>query len=231
MSETWTEQTNTSTIARTDQRTIRVVVVEDQPDIREGLKMLIDATPGYRCIGSYGSMEDAIADIHRKLPDVVLSDIGLPGMSGIDGIRILKRRYPGLLLLMLSVYDDDDRIFDALCAGACGYLLKRTSSNRLLEGIKEAVTGGTSISPDVASRVLGLFRNTLPPERDDNELTTAQVKLLELLVEGHNYNTAADNLNMNTDKVRFQMRLIFDKMQAHYQSAPVHRMRNERSAR
>jgi DNA-binding NarL/FixJ family response regulator len=231
MCETWNEQTTLTTMAPIDQRIINIAVVEDQPDIREGLKLLIDATLGYRCTGSYGSMEEAIEEIGRKLPDVVLSDIGLPGMSGIDGIRILKQRHPGLLLLMLSVYDDDERIFDALCAGACGYLLKRTSSIRLLEGIQEAVIGGTSISPDVASRVLGLFRNTVPPERDDNELTIFQMKLLELLVEGHNYNTAAETLNMNIDKIRFQMRLIFDKMQAHYRSEPVHRIIDERSAR
>src|SRR4030095_10012228 len=112
-------------MARRSGQTIKVALVEDQPDIRDGLKLLIDATEGYSCTGSYGSMEEAIDEIGQSLPDLVLSDIGLPGMSGIEGIRILKQRFPRLLLLMLSICDDDDRIFDALCAGACGYLLKR----------------------------------------------------------------------------------------------------------
>jgi DNA-binding NarL/FixJ family response regulator len=219
------------TTARLSGQTIRVAVVEDQPDIRDGLKLLIDATDGYLCTGSYGSMEEAIEEIGQSPPDVVLSDIGLPGMSGIDGIRILKQRFPRLLLLMLSIYDDDDRIFDALCAGACGYLLKRTSASRLLEGITEAVMGGTSLSPDVADRVLTLFRSTWPPQRDDNELTPHQVSLLKLLIEGHNYTTAAEKLNVSCDAIRFQMRLIFDKMHVVYRSADGARVREEKSFR
>src|SRR5215211_5479416 len=166
-----------------NQTAINTVIVEDQPDIREGLGMLINATEGYRCAAAYGSMEEALEGIERNVPDVVLCDIGLPGMSGIEGIRILKKRHPGLLLLMLSVYDDDDRIFDALCAGACGYLLKRTSPARLLEGIKEAVTGGTPISPEVAGRLLSLFRDIRPHQSADREPTPPEAKLLELMAE------------------------------------------------
>jgi DNA-binding NarL/FixJ family response regulator len=218
MTENWTDHNNLK-MARRSGQTIKVALVEDQPDIRDGLKLLIDATEGYSCTGSYGSMEEAIDEIGQSPPDLGLSDIGLPGMSGIEGIRILKQRFPRLLLLMLSIYDDDDRIFDALCAGACGYLLKRTSASRLLEGITEAVMGGTSLSPDVANRVLTLFRNTWPPPRDDNELTSDQVHLLKLLIEGHNYATAAEKLNVTRDAIRFQMQLIFDKMHVAYRSA------------
>ena len=121
---------------------IKVAIIEDRREIREGLAMLIGGTEGYACTGSYRSMEEALDKISREMPDVVLSDIGLPGMDGIEGMRILKERYPQMLILMLTIYDDDDRIFDALCAGACGYLLKRTSPTRLLESLKEAVTGG-----------------------------------------------------------------------------------------
>src|SRR5215831_6330108 len=104
--------------------TIKVAIIEDRRDIREGLALLINGTPGYRCANAFGSMEQALEGIGRDLPDVALVDIGLPGMSGIEGIRILKDLHRDLLMLMLTVYNDDERIFDALCAGACGYLLK-----------------------------------------------------------------------------------------------------------
>src|SRR3979409_223366 len=118
---------------------IDVVIIEDERDIRECLTFLINGTDGYSCTGSYRSMEEALDKIGHQLPGIVLSDIGLPGMDGIGGIRILKQRHPDLLILMLTVYDDDERIFDAMCAGASGYLLKKTPPAKLLESLREAV--------------------------------------------------------------------------------------------
>src|SRR6266498_1994201 len=143
---------------------IKVAIIEDRREIREGLAMLIDGTDGYSCVGMFPTMEDALARIHNNLPQVALVDIGLPGMSGIEGIAILKERHAGLALLMLSVYDDDERIFKALCAGACGYLLKKTPPARLLESISEVISGGAPMSPEVARRVITLFQKVAPPE-------------------------------------------------------------------
>jgi DNA-binding NarL/FixJ family response regulator len=207
---------------------IRTAIVEDQRDIREGLTMLIDGTPGYKCTGSYRSMEEALDRIAADTPDVVLCDIGLPGMSGIEGIRILKERHPRLSLLMLTVYDDDDRIFDALCAGACGYLLKRTGPARLLESLREAVSGGAPMSPEVASRVIGVFREIRPPERADYDLTPHETRLLKLLVEGHNYTTAAEELKVSYNTVKFHMRHIYEKLQVHSKSEAVAKAMRER---
>src|SRR5438034_10612445 len=117
------------------QSVIKAAIIEDQRDIREGLAMIIRGTNGYRCTSSYRSMEEALEKLRFDLPDVALVDIGLPGMNGIEGIRLLKERHPSLLMLMLTVYDDDEMIFDALCAGACGYLLKKTSPARLIESL------------------------------------------------------------------------------------------------
>jgi len=200
---------------------IRTAIVEDERQIREGLTTLINRTNGYRCTGSFRSMEEALEGIKREVPDIALCDIGLPGMSGIEGIRILKERYPQLEVLMLTVYDDDDRIFDALCAGASGYLLKRTSSARLLEGLREAVTGGAPISPEIASRVIKLFRDIRPPERADYELTPHETRLLKLIVEGHNYTTAAEELKVSYNTVKFHMRHIYEKLQVHSKSEAV----------
>jgi len=200
---------------------IKTAIIEDQDDIREGLASLIGFTPGFKCTGAFQSMEEALDRIRRDIPDVVLSDIGLPGMDGIQGIKILKDRYPKMLILMLTVYDDDERIFDALCAGANGYLLKRTPPMRLLESLREAMAGGSPMSPEVASKVIRIFREFRPPERADYDLTPHEIRLLKLLVEGHNYNTAAKELNASINTVKFYIKRIYEKLQVHSKSEAV----------
>lgn len=201
--------------------TIKTAVVEDIRNIREGLTMLINFTDGFECSGSYRSMEEAIPRIRREVPDVLLSDIGLPGMSGIEGVKILKEQFPQMTVLMLTVYDDDERIFDALCAGASGYLLKRTSPAKLIENIREAVSGGAPMSPEVAMRVIKLFRDIRPPERVDYDLTPHETRLLKLIVEGHNYTTAAEELRVSYNTIKFHMRHIYEKLQVHSKSEAV----------
>jgi DNA-binding NarL/FixJ family response regulator len=207
---------------------IRIAIIEDQPEIRDGLTSLINATDGYRCTASFPSMEDALPRIGRELPDVALIDIGLPGMSGIEGTRLLKERYPNLLLLILTIYDDDDRIFDALCAGACGYLLKKTPSARLLESLGEAMTGGAPMSPEVARRVVGLFQRFRPPHHGDYHLTPHEVRLLKMLVQGHNYTSAASELGVSFSTIAFHMQSIYQKLQVHSKSEAVARALLER---
>ena len=209
---------------------IDVAIVEDQREIREGLAALIDGTPGFRCTGRFHTMEEALADI-REVPDVVLFDIGLPGMSGIEGVRQLRRRYPDLAALMLTVYDDDDRIFEAMCAGADGYLLKTTPPARLLESITEVVAGGAPMSPGVARRVIHLFRDIRPPAEADYQLTPHETRLLRLLVDGHNYKTAATQLGVSVNTIAFHMRRIYDKLQVHSKSEAVAKALRQRLVR
>jgi len=199
----------------------KVAIVEDQREIREGLGRLINGTPGYRCTGIYASMEAAIEKIPHNLPDLVLSDIGLPGIDGIHGIRILKERYPELLILMLTVYDDNERIFDAICAGACGYLLKKTPWPKVVEALTEAVEGGSPMSPEVARRVITLFRQIKPPKQSEYDLTPHETRLLRMLVEGHSYKTAAAELNVSVNTIKFHLRHIYDKLQVHTKSEAV----------
>ena len=203
------------------QSPIKVAIIEDEREIRECLTLLVNGSDGYTCTGSYRTMEEALDRIPRQLPDVVLSDIGLPGMSGIDGVRLLKERCPDLLVLMLTVYDDDERIFDAMCAGACGYLLKKTPPARLLDSLREVVAGGAPMSPEVARRVITLFREIRPPERADYHLTPHETRLLKLFVEGHNYKTAAAELRVSVNTVNFHVRSIYDKLQVHSRSEAV----------
>ena len=205
----------------TETRTIKIAIVEDLREIREGLGRLINATPGYRCTGVYASMEEALDKIPNNLPDLVLSDIGLPGIDGISGIAILKQRYPDLLILMLTVYDDNERIFDALCAGACGYLLKKTPWEKVVDALREAVEGGSPMSPEVARRVINLFREIKPPKEAAYELTPHEVRLLRMLVEGHSYKTAAAELHVSVNTIKFHLRHIYEKLQVHTKSEAV----------
>jgi len=200
---------------------LKIAIIEDVTDIREGLRRLIDARPGFRCCGAYPSMEEALSKIPARVPDVALLDIGLPGMSGIEGVRLLKERHPRIQLIVLTVYDDDDRIFDALCAGACGYLLKKTPPDRLLESVREAATGGAPMSPEIARRVTELFRQFSPPASADYHLTPHETRLLRMLVEGHNYKTAAAELKLSVNTVAFHMKRVYEKLQVHSKSEAV----------
>jgi len=198
-----------------------VAIIEDRKEIREGLASLIGGAQGFECTGAYRSMEEAIDGITRDVPEVALVDIGLPGMSGIEGIAVLKIRHPKLLTLVLSVYGDDDRIFQAICAGACGYLLKKTPLARVLEAILEARDGGSPMSPDVARRVVELFRQMRPPEKADYGLTAHETRLLKLLIEGHSYKTAAAQMSVSVNTIAFHIRRIYEKLQVHSKSEAV----------
>src|SRR5712692_7756880 len=204
-----------------DPDAIKAAIIEDQQVLREGLAFLINSTDGFQCTGAFGSVEHALRRIADDLPQVVLIDIGLPGMSGIEGIRVLKQRWPELLLITLTVYEDDQKIFDALCAGASGYLLKRTAPARLVESLKEVVNGGAPMSPEVASRVISLFKNVRPPNRSDHNLTPHELRLLKLLVEGHSYKTAAAELGSSVNTIGTHMQNIYRKLQVHSKSEAV----------
>src|SRR5437867_5328028 len=204
-----------------DQRLIHVTIIEDQREVREGLTTLIDGTSGFRCVSSFRTMEEALARIDANLPDVILTDIGLPGMSGVEGIRILRERHKSIPIVALTVYDDDDDVFNGLCAGASGYLLKNTPPARLLESLREVVDGGGPMSPEVARRVVELFRQFRPPERASYRLSEQETQILKLLVEGHHYKTAAEALGITVNTVSFHLRNIYAKLEVHSKSEAV----------
>jgi DNA-binding NarL/FixJ family response regulator len=204
-----------------DKPIVHVAIIEDERAIRESLTMLLDGSPGYCARGVFSSMEEALATIIANPPDVVLADLGLPGMPGSEGIRKLRERFPSLAILVLTVYDDDQRIFQAICAGALGYLLKKARFPHLLECIDEVMKGGAPMSPEVARRVLYLFRQIRPPERADYALTAHEGQVLKLLVAGHSYKTAAAELGVSGHNVSFHLRHIYEKLQVHSKSEAV----------
>lgn len=206
-----------------DARAISAIVVDDHREIRDCLALLLQGTAGFRCAGIFRTMEGALDQLAAaaSTPDVALVDIGLPGMSGIEGVRLLRERYPGVMPLVLTVYEDDERIFDALCAGACGYLLKKTPPAQLLASIRDVVDGGAPMSPEVARRVIVLFRQFSPPARANHHLTPHEVRVLTLLVEGHNYRTAAAELDVTVHTVSFHLRSIYGKLHVHTKTEAV----------
>jgi DNA-binding NarL/FixJ family response regulator len=200
---------------------IRVAVVEDDDPTRDCLELLIDGKPGYHCVGAYRTAEEALRAPEAASADVLLLDIHLPGMPGTEAVKRFRERVSRPVVLMLTVFADEERIFESLCNGASGYLLKKTPPTRLLESIREAYEGGSPMSPEIARKVIRLFRELRPPMRDDVHLTEQETRLLSLFAEGHSYQAAADKLCVSINTIRSHIRTIYDKLHVHSKSEAV----------
>lgn len=209
---------------------IDVVVVEDNDTIREGLKVLINGTEGYSCVAAYPKCEIMIKSIRKLNPNVLLMDIGLPGMSGIEGIKQVKALLPDVTILVLTVYEENELIFDALCAGASGYLVKKTPPSKLIEAIKEAYEGGAPMSSHIARKVIDIFhkKNQSDTNSDMQTLTSREKEILGKLVEGNSFKAIADSLFISVETVRFHFRNIYKKLHVHSQSEAVIKAMKER---
>jgi DNA-binding NarL/FixJ family response regulator len=195
--------------------TISVAIVEDSSDLRDGLVQLIQATPGFALAGAFASCEHFIRHIKTTAPRpsaVTLMDIGLPGMSGIEGVQIIKTLLPSTDILMFTVFEDDQKIFDSLCAGASGYILKKTPPSKLLEAIRETHEGGSPMSATIARKVLAQFQSFSKPATPDYGLTEREHDVLAGLVKGMSYKMIADCYAISLDTVRSHIRHIYDKL-------------------
>jgi DNA-binding NarL/FixJ family response regulator len=193
--------------------TTSVAIVEDDKGIREHLKKLIENTPGFRCIGGWPSGEAALPAILAALPDIVLMDVHLPGMSGIDCVAALKEKAPELHVLMLTVYEDSEKIFQALSAGANGYLVKRDIPRKLLPALREMLAGGAPMSSHIARRVVSYFQKkpaTAPT--DQTVLSPREKEVLALLAEGCLYKEIAEKLTIGHETVRTHVQRIYQKL-------------------
>ncbi len=199
----------------------RILIVEDLQKLRDGLALILDGTPGFAVTGSFPSMEAALPALAQGAWDVLLLDLGLPGMNGIEGVRRVRAGRADAQILILTVHDDDDHVFEAICAGATGYLLKDTPPARLVEAIRELRTGGAPMSPSVARRVVTMFHKVVPPAQEAHRLSPREVQVLQLLAQGHSYKTAARELDVSLDTVRFHIRNCYEKLHVHSMSAAV----------
>jgi DNA-binding NarL/FixJ family response regulator len=201
---------------------ITVAIIEDQPTAREGLVILVGNTPGFAVVGRYGSIEEAEGEVQRLRPDVLLLDLGLPGLSGIDGARRFHDAVPEMEILVLTVFTDSDHVYQALCAGASGYLLKDTPSAKLLEAIRDVHGGGAPMSPAIARRVLETYRSLrVSSEPADGSLSLREREVLKWLAEGYSYYAAAGQLGISVDTVRAHIRKIYEKLHVHTRSEAV----------
>ena len=202
---------------------INVAIVEDNNTIREGLAALINGTEGYDCVGSFIDCESFLLNLKTLKVDVVLMDIALPGMNGIEGVKKAIAIKPGLDILMLTIYEESEVVFDALCAGACGYLVKKTPPSRLLEAIKEVNEGGSPMSSRIARQVIGAFKESksISDESDEFTLTNREKEVLTRLANGNNYQEIAEQLLISVDTVRHHIKNIYKKLHVHTQSEAV----------
>ncbi|MCX6930244.1 MAG: response regulator transcription factor [Verrucomicrobia bacterium] len=200
---------------------ITVAVVEDVEGIRENLAALLNRAPGYRCVGAYPDAERAVAALRESRPEVILMDINLPGTSGIEATRAVKEFRPDARIVMLTVYEESKALFDSLKAGACGYLLKRTPPEKILEAIREARAGGVPLNPQMAAKVAEYFRHLGGPSGEVGRLSERERQVLELMAEGFLYKEIADRLHIQTDTVHQFTKRIYEKLHVHSRTEAV----------
>jgi DNA-binding NarL/FixJ family response regulator len=200
---------------------VTVAIVEDNADYRLGASYVLRSSPGVVVSGEFPRAEEFLGSLAETVPDVVLMDISLPGMSGIEATRRVKARYPRVQIVILSVHEDDENVFQAICAGAIGYLTKPAPPAALLEAVEYAFGGGTPMSPHIARRVLEMFKKHLPPPQADYHLTDRETAVLERLVEGDEYKQIAESLFISLFTVRAHLRNIYDKLHVHSKSQAV----------
>ena len=199
---------------------LRVAIIEDDRTTREALAELLANASGYACVGAFRSIEDAIAGETLQV-QVALVDIDLPGIPGSEGVRLLRDHWPGCEVVILTVYPDASRVFQSICNGAVGYLLKKTPARRLLEAIREGAAGGAPMSPEIARQVVTTFRGIPAPPVADDALTSQETVVLQLLADGHSYETVSSRMSISVNTVRTYIRNVYQKLHVHTKSEAV----------
>ncbi len=199
------------------EKNIRVAIFEDNYLLRDSYYQLINGSPGFTCTGAFDSAADLIFKINHSKPEVVLMDIDMPGINGIEAVNIIKENFPSIHIIMQTVFEDDDKIFKAIKSGAEGYILKKTPPSKILEAISEVYTGGAPMTPSVAAKTLQLFRSGLKPLPDKTEaqLNVRQKEILECIQNGMSYKLIAEKLFISVDTVRYHVKNIYEILQIH----------------
>lgn len=193
---------------------IRVVLFDDNKDLRDMFRLLVDAQADMVCVAVHPDLSQMMRDIDAARPDVIVMDIQMPGMNGIEGVKAIRTRYPSARILMQTVFEDDDKVFDAICAGANGYILKTAPVEEIAKAIRDVHEGGSAMTPTIAFKVLERFRVSAPPTERGNDpgLSEREKQVLTLLVKGHSYKMVAADLGLSIHTVDSHIRHIYDKL-------------------
>lgn len=199
-----------------------MAIFEDNQSLRVGLYQLINGSEGFECVGAFENCSNLLKNVRETKPDIVLMDIAMPGINGIEGVRIIREKYPDLKILMQTIFQDNARIFESILAGANGYILKNTSPVRILEAIREIYEGGAPMTPSVATQVLKMVSNHTPaPKGDTVKLSDREIEILRCLVKGMSYKMIAGSCQISIDTVRAHVKNIYEKLQVHSKTEAV----------
>ncbi len=210
-------------------KAIQVTIFEDNKHLRESLYFLVNGTEGFSCTEAFPDCNDLVFQLEKSMPDVVLMDIEMPGMNGIEAVKIIKQQFPQIQILMQTIFHDDDNIFNAVCAGASGYILKSTSPEGYMEAIKDVYNGGSPMTGSVARRVLELFQqNLIPKANADYQLTPKEKEVLQQLIKGKSYKMIADALGSSYETVRTHMKNIYAKLHVNSNTEAVLKVLQEK---
>jgi DNA-binding NarL/FixJ family response regulator len=201
---------------------IAVTIFEDNKHLRESLFYLISGSEGFTCLDAFADCNDLNHQLNKSLPDVVLMDIEMPGLNGIEAVKLIKQQFPQVQILMQTIFHDDDNIFNAICAGASGYILKTTSPDGYIEAIRDVYNGGSPMTGSVARKVLDLFQHNLAPKGNNDYLLTPKEKeILLQLIKGKSYKMIADAVGCSYETVRTHMKNIYAKLHVHSNTEAV----------
>lgn len=218
-----------SLLQKTKMPDIKVLVFDDNKHLRESLYYLIDGTEGFSCAGAYPDCNDLAHIMQRSKPDVVLMDIEMPGMNGIEAVKKIKQNFTGVQVLMQTIFHDDNNIFNAVCAGASGYILKTTQPAGYMEAIKDVYNGGSPMTGSIARKVLELFqKNIIPAAATDYQLTAKEKEILQHMVKGKSFKMIAADMGVAYDTVRTQMKSIYTKLHVNSNTEAVLKVVNEK---
>lgn len=211
---------------------IKVLIFDDNADRRDSLSLIVLTNPDFELVGACPDCSNVLADVERFKPDVVLMDIGMPGISGIEATKMIRSKFPGVKVLIQTVFEDEDKIYQAIRNGASGYLLKHSGSDKIAEAIKDVFEGGSPMTPRIAVKVLEFFRSVeLMPESSDYGLSKRELEVLEHLVQGNSYKMIADALQISYNTVNSHMKKIYEKLHVNSVGEAVSKAITERIVR
>lgn len=209
---------------------IKVGIVEDNNTLRNSLVNLLNATEGIQCVMSQSNLRNIVSELGKTKPGIVLMDIGLPDISGIEGVRTIKANFPAIQVLMFTVFEDDEKIFEAIRNGASGYLLKKTSPQQILEAIHELYLGGSPMSASIARKVIQSFQSSSFQNLKEYELTPREMEILYSLVDGLSYKKIADKYSISISTVQTHISKVYQKLHVHSKAQAVAKVLNKNNS-